>query len=103
MLTSSQTKVDVGYTDVELGERTCPGEGGVEGGVEGGTPMESVRAPNAVKLEDIKWTQINFRVKEKQILSNCWGHVPNGKLMAIMVCTALSLSCLMSVSPLYLA
>ena len=33
---------------------------------------------------DIKWSNVNFSVGKKQILDKTWGHVPTGKIAAIM-------------------
>lgn len=56
------------YHEVELGE--------VE---EGGSSVAAIdeigRSPSKLKRQDVKWSKVNFRVKDKQILSDCWGHV----------------------------
>ena len=35
-------------------------------------------------MQDLKWSSIDFKVKEKSILSDCWGSVPAGKVCAIL-------------------
>lgn len=34
--------------------------------------------------QDLKWMNVDFKVKDKQILKDCWGHVPSGSICAIM-------------------
>jgi hypothetical protein len=34
--------------------------------------------------KDLKWRDIDFKVGDKQILKDCWGHVPTGQICAIM-------------------
>ena len=34
--------------------------------------------------QDISWSKVNFKVKEKPILIDCWGKVPAGTVCAIM-------------------
>ena len=34
--------------------------------------------------QDFTWSGVNFKVGSKQILSDCWGNVPSGKVCAIM-------------------
>ena len=34
--------------------------------------------------KDFRFNSVNFNVKDKQILKNCWGHISPGKVCAIM-------------------
>lgn len=34
--------------------------------------------------QDLKWMNVDFKVKDKQILKDCWGQVPSGSICAIM-------------------
>lgn len=43
----------------------------------------SKREPSKV-ARDLVWSGVSFRVGEKQILQDCWGHVPAGKVCAII-------------------
>lgn len=68
------------YSEVELGGADGEGQNGHANGESPGM----ARTPSKVKRQDVKWSDVNFRVKDKVILQDCWGHVPNGKLLAIM-------------------
>jgi len=35
-------------------------------------------------MQDLRWTSIDFKVRDKSILSDCWGSVPAGKVCAIL-------------------
>ena len=48
-----------------------------------GITMGSSFNPNKVP-QDICWSKVNFKVKEKSILTDCWGKVPAGTVCAIM-------------------
>ena len=37
-----------------------------------------------IKPQNLHWTHVQFTVKGKKILSDCWGEVPAGKVCAIM-------------------
>ena len=81
MLTTTASKTgDAGgeYAEVELGNSEPTGTDVEEQG-------SVARSPSKLNRMDVKWSKVNFKAKDKQILNDCWGHVPNGKLMAIMV------------------
>jgi ABC-type multidrug transport system ATPase subunit/ABC-type multidrug transport system permease subunit len=43
------------------------------------------RSLSAEKVsQDLKWAHVDFIVGKKQILDDCWGHVPSGKICSIM-------------------
>jgi ABC-type multidrug transport system ATPase subunit len=78
MTTSTKT----GYTEVELGVEVGKTE---TDGQASKTPVpDMARSASTSKHQDMKWSNICFRVGEKKILQDCWGDVPNGRLMAIM-------------------
>ena len=55
--------------------------------VEGGKAYELVEAQytrNDKTSPDMTWVNVNFKAGSKNILSNCWGNVPAGKVCAIM-------------------
>eukprot|EP01035_Chromulina_nebulosa_P017689 gene17689-23279_t len=56
------------------------------------SPFSSSKSP-----QDIKWKDINFTVKGKTILKDCWGEVPAGKTMAIMGASGAGKSSLLNV------
>ena len=76
MLATKNGDIGGNYTEVELGVAR---------------EENLVRSPSKSKQQDLKWSGVNFRVKDKRILENCWGYLPNGKLMAIMVTSCLFL------------
>jgi ABC-type multidrug transport system ATPase subunit/ABC-type multidrug transport system permease subunit len=46
--------------------------------------MSMIRSPSRVKNQDIRWSGLNFNIKGKDILQDCWGYVPNRKLFGIL-------------------
>jgi ABC-type multidrug transport system ATPase subunit len=55
--------------------------------VEAGKVYELVEAQGIRKEKvspDMTWVNVNFKAKSKNILTNCWGNVPAGKVCAIM-------------------
>ena len=49
--------------------------------------LDGVALPSPFKHkepQDLRWVNIDFKVGEKNILKDCWGHVPAGKTCAIM-------------------
>eukprot|EP01038_Epipyxis_sp_PR26KG_P005004 gene5004-6989_t len=51
---------------------------------EEGLELGSVAEPTSNRNNDVKWSNVNYKVGDKSILTNCWGKVPSGKLCAIM-------------------
>lgn len=72
--------VDTQYTEVELGDS---GEG---------RSAALDRTPSKVKRQDLRWSKVNFRVGEKKILQDCWGHV-----VCVQLPSSSSLRCLKSI------
>lgn len=50
------------YKEVELGSADDAG-------------ADLARSPSKIKRQDVKWPRVSFRVKDKNILQDCWGHV----------------------------
>ncbi len=50
------------------------------------TPSGSMSRASSSKrfASDFSWTNVNFSVGNKKILTECWGKVPSGKVCAIM-------------------
>lgn len=46
--------------------------------------MSMIRSPSRIKNQDIRWSGLNYSIKGKEILQNCWGYVPNRKLFGIL-------------------
>jgi ABC-type multidrug transport system ATPase subunit len=46
--------------------------------------VSMIRSPSRIKNQDIRWSGLNYNIKGKDILQDCWGYVPNRKLFGIL-------------------
>lgn len=82
---AKRTKDSDGYYQVKMGEIPIIGVAPTTAGADAEGADTAGMAPKA-KHENIKWSDIRFCVKDKDILKGCSGSVSNGEVMAIMVC-----------------